>query len=180
MYDEDSPHPDRLSFASAFDPPPPGEGVRVRGSTCASLVRQVVATSIDFSNSQEPSTLFFGRRGRACIPWLPSKNPRERSAGRRTVMSPRLVARGVLGEENAAPSGAPLAALTIRRSKWLSPRSALPGTRRAMSPPQSVPVQRAPRRAVIVPPGRVPGPLECVVTSHTREDRIPSRFHDVS
>jgi hypothetical protein len=43
-----------------------------------------------------------------------------------------------------------------------------------------VPVQQAPCRAVVVPPGRVPEPLECVVTSHTREDRILSRYQNVS
>lgn len=87
----------------------------------------------------------------------PSKNPRERSAGRRTVASPRLVARGALRLKRTPR----LPALHLRRSPrataWLSPGSALPGTWRGVTRMPPVPVQQAPCRAVVVPPCRVPG-----------------------
>src|SRR5437899_2502338 len=35
-----SPHPDRLRFAAAVDPPPPGEGDRVRGQLLAQSASQ--------------------------------------------------------------------------------------------------------------------------------------------
>ena len=40
------------------------------------------------------------------------------------------------------------------------------------------PVQRAPRRGVVMPPGRVPGPPECGVTSPARRRRPPLRLQD--
>ncbi len=77
------------------------------------------------------------------------------------------------------------------------PGSALPGTRpmlvigprRAGSTPEHVvgsapalrrPVQRAPRRRVVVPNGRFPGPPECEVTNPARGRRIPRRRPDVT
>src|SRR5205823_3305334 len=50
--------------------------------------------------------------------------------------------------------------------------SALPGTRNTMSPSRSVPVQQAPCRAVVMPPGRVPRPPEHELAKLTRRRRI--------
>jgi hypothetical protein len=44
----------------------------------------------------------------------------------------------------------------------------------------TVPVQQAPCRAAVVPPGRVPGPPECEVTSLARGRRILLHHRDVS
>ena len=126
---------------------------------------------------QASSTLFFERRGyafaeapadkRAAVFHTPRKYRGERSAGRRTISSPRWVARGVPCE------GTPrLPALHCGAYHSHTANGSASGPRflgRGLLRP--VPVQQAPCRAVVMPPGRVPRPLECVVTSHTREDR---------
>ena len=89
-----------------------------------------------------------------------------------------------------APLGAPLAAIS-------DPGSALPDSRPVCSGPWpmtphrqprpwsvqnhwTVSVQRAPRRGVVMPPGRVPGPPGAAVTSRSSRRRIPLRLQNVS
>jgi hypothetical protein len=100
-----------------------------------------------------------------------------RSAARRTVpLCPRLSQRGA---RLALTGRARLAALhrgTRQRSRnhiWLSPRTAFPQTRlrRVFCPPSPVPVQRAPRRPVLVPDQRDPR------AARVRGLRSPARGH---
>ena len=143
-----------------------------RGYSSA-LLQRCALSSLNFQTAKHhhPCCL---RRGSACIA-PPPENPRERSAGRRTK-GPHLSAWGVSAKRRRAFRRSACGAHHSHRANGSAPGPRFLG-RGLMRP---VPVQQAPCRAVIVPPGRVPKPLECVVTSHTREDRIPSRYQNVS
>jgi len=100
--------------------------------------------------------------------------------------SPRLAARRALRSARS-PLGAPCAAIS-------DPGSALPGPRpffprpsmcrlntvphRRRSDLQGGPVQQAPCGAVVMPPGRVPGPPECRLTRPARGRRTLLRLRD--
>jgi len=126
--------------------------------------------SYDFSNSQASPALLFGRRGRAGIPIHAPANRGERSAGRRTSASSRICARGVFGEEDAAPSGAPLRHLPG------ATRMAQPRVRASWDVARGDPHAACPSPAGSLQCGRSaalsgPGPLGSMAANHARENR---------
>ena len=84
-------------------------------------------------------------------------------------------------EGNGAPAGAPSSLSALRRKRVLRSTRSPPGAplRRFLSRGPRfrgrgdwpVPVQRAPRGGVIVPPDRVPRPPGCVAANHARGRR---------
>jgi hypothetical protein len=113
------------------------------------------------------------------------KTLRGRSADRRhcPVTAPRRRALPLVGARGAgapygarSPTGAPPRFLHRRTNATAQPQAALPGTRlrngRYPSPP--VPVQRASRRPVIVPAGRLPRAARERVTNPARGNRTRS------
>ena len=117
-----------------------------------------------------------GRRERPPSPppeaGLPSPRAREGSGAPNGASISLHAWRGV----RTLAKGARRAALHVRHSSrafrpQLSPGSALPGTRLV----KPVPVQQAPCRAAVVPPGRVPEPPGSGVTNPARRHRLPPR-----
>ena len=131
--------------------------------------------------------LFVRRRIRRHSP-TPTAHPEMRGAERRQTRRlarppERLASRP--GRGRGAPSPFAQRRSASRRSTCGSrpgfrrdtgAGSALPGTR----PSRPVPVQRAPRRGVVMPPGRFPGPPGTGVTKPRRRRRAPSHLRPVS
>ena len=120
-----------------------------------------------------PSPVFFSgagcavflprRSGAFCMP--PAKS-RGWSAKRRTSLSVAAFPLGERGRLSALHRGFAPPAF----ARDTGPGSALPGTRLA-----PIPVQRAPRGGVLVPPGRFPGPPGSGVTNPARGRRTHRR-----
>src|SRR5665647_99868 len=115
---------------------------------------------------------------RLVFPSLPKRGERsaEKRGGVRSLLSGRRAARHSLFEacplrlrDGEAPLGAPQAAISV-------PGSAFPGTRHF----KPVPVQRAPRGGVLMPPDRLPRPPGSGVTSPARRRRIRLHPRNVS
>jgi hypothetical protein len=124
----------------------------------------------------------------------PSSSPysapsRGGGAPRGAVSQPRLPARRPL-RKDVSPLGAPLRRFRIPGPRFQeTPRSsfAFPSAQAprldaggACEGAPRRPVQRAPRGGVVVPPGRVPGPPECVAANHARGRRPLLRLQNAS
>ena len=117
------------------------------------------------------SPLFYAARGgrSSNFPSRPSR--RGRSAGQRHVLDAALRRRVLLRSRTRAGRRS-IAAFFSGSSPPISPRAGLPGTRPWVSPLcEPVPVQRAPRRAVLMPPDR--GPVASRVFACEAKPRAP-------
>ena len=133
--------------------------------------RNLAAASFPRFNCQSanaPPPLFFCGAGTPSFIPSPLAKPRGWSAKRRTSLPS---CRAPVAK-NAGASRRSIAVSLLRSWAGVTgPGSALPGTRLA-----PIPVQRAPRGGVIMPPGRFPGPPGSGGTNPARRRRTNRRF----
>jgi hypothetical protein len=124
-------------------------------TACVYWIPAFAGTTLDFG--QAPSPLLLATRGRRLASLPLGARRRGRSAGRRNVSVAALRQRA--SGERLAPAGAPSAASFRRVLAAYRPqsRASWDEAPAAVSRLQPVPVQPAPGRAVLMPPGRGPG-----------------------
>jgi hypothetical protein len=173
----------------------PALGPRFRGDdskTCCRAFSDSIFKQPSFIRASVIARILCGA-GYAVVPapfagpsFSPRASPREWSAKRRTSLPSCRVPR-----RNAGASRRSTAAISDPRVRvswfpsgssetWdITPHRQLTPCP-VRNPWNGYPVQRAPRRAAVVPPDRVPRPPGSGVTSPARRRRIPSRCQNVS